>query len=86
MMSYFIGVDVGSGSVRAALVDSTGKIIQTAVHPIKTFNPQEKFYEQSSNNIWIGVCHVVKVRIKFYFVLIPEFNYLCVLFFFICRK
>ena len=60
-MDYFVGVDVGTGSARAALVNAQGKIIQTAVHPIKTFNPQAKFYEQSSDDIWESVCHVVKV-------------------------
>lgn len=58
----FIGVDVGSGSARAALVDKTGKILKIAVHPIKTFNPQVNFYEQSSDDIWLAVCLVVKVR------------------------
>ncbi|XP_014203534.1 FGGY carbohydrate kinase domain-containing protein [Copidosoma floridanum] len=59
-MDYFVGVDVGTGSVRAALVDSKGKVIETAVHPIKTFNPHTNFYEQSSNDIWSAVCHVVR--------------------------
>ncbi|XP_058791631.1 FGGY carbohydrate kinase domain-containing protein [Phymastichus coffea] len=59
-MIYFVGVDVGTGSARAALVTSQGKIIESAVHPIKTFNPQDKFYEQSSNDIWASVCTVVK--------------------------
>lgn len=57
-----MGVDVGTGSVRAALVTSQGKIVDTAVQPIKTFNPRANFYEQSSDDIWSSVCHVVKVR------------------------
>ena len=48
-MDYFIGVDVGTGSVRAALVTSNGKIVETAIHPTKTFNPQQDYYEQSSD-------------------------------------
>lgn len=60
-MSYFVGVDVGTGSSRAALVTSEGKIVETAVHPIETFHPQDKFYEQSSDNIWASICTVVKV-------------------------
>ncbi|KAJ8681215.1 hypothetical protein QAD02_017002 [Eretmocerus hayati] len=59
-MDFFVGVDVGTGSARAALVSSGGKIISTAVHPITTFNPQPGFYEQSSDDIWTAVCHVVK--------------------------
>ncbi|KAL7307529.1 hypothetical protein TKK_0000226 [Trichogramma kaykai] len=59
-MDYFVGVDVGTGSVRAALVDSMGKILETAVEPTVTYNPQASFYEQSSDNIWTSICHVVK--------------------------
>ncbi|CAB0036765.1 unnamed protein product [Trichogramma brassicae] len=59
-MDYFVGVDVGTGSVRAALVDLQGKILETAVEPTVTYNPQASFYEQSSNNIWTSISHVVK--------------------------
>lgn len=61
-MNYFVGVDVGTGSARAALVTSQGKVVETAMQSIKTFNPQEDFYEQSSDDIWQSVCHVVKVH------------------------
>ena len=60
-MEYFVGVDVGTGSVRAALVSEDGNTLSFSSHPIETFNPQQEFYEQSSNNIWNAVCHVVKV-------------------------
>ncbi|XP_011506281.1 PREDICTED: FGGY carbohydrate kinase domain-containing protein [Ceratosolen solmsi marchali] len=59
-MKYFIGVDVGTGSVRAALVTAEGKIIEIAVCPIKLFHSKNKFYEQSSDDIWAAVCDVVK--------------------------
>lgn len=64
-MDYFVGVDVGTGSARAALVTSQGKVVKTAVKPIKTFNPQDDFYEQSSDDIWQSVCYVVKVYLFF---------------------
>ncbi|XP_017890173.1 FGGY carbohydrate kinase domain-containing protein [Ceratina calcarata] len=59
-MDYFVGVDVGTGSARAALVSSTGKIIKMATCPLEIFHPAPNFYEQSSENIWSAVCHVVK--------------------------
>ncbi|KAG7203325.1 hypothetical protein KM043_010413 [Ampulex compressa] len=59
-MEYFVGVDVGTGSARAALVSSNGKIMSLATCPLEIFHPAQNFYEQSSDNIWSAVCHVVK--------------------------
>ncbi|XP_076165895.1 FGGY carbohydrate kinase domain-containing protein [Ptiloglossa arizonensis] len=59
-MDYFVGVDVGTGSARAALVSSKGKIVKLATCPLEIFHPVPNFYEQSSDNIWSAVCHVVK--------------------------
>lgn len=67
MSNYYIGVDVGTGSVRAALVQYNGDIIKTSICPIKIWNPQKDFYEQSSNDIWKSCCKVVKVnKLKVY--------------------
>lgn len=62
IMDSFVGVDVGTGSVRAALVTSNGKIKKMATCPLEIFHPAPNFYEQSSENIWSAVCHVVKVK------------------------
>lgn len=59
---YFIGVDVGSGSVRAALVDEIGHIIKTSVKNLQTWKPKPDFYEQSSNDVWDCCAHVIKVN------------------------
>jgi len=64
-MDFFVGVDVGTGSVRAALVTSSGKIKKVATCPLEIFHPAPNFYEQSSDNIWSAVCHVVKVKLDF---------------------
>lgn len=58
---YFVGVDVGTGSSRAALVKSNGQVIKSHVKEIKTWNPQPDHYEQSSDDIWKAVCECVKV-------------------------
>ncbi|XP_063359206.1 FGGY carbohydrate kinase domain-containing protein [Cydia amplana] len=57
---YFIGVDVGSGSVRAALVDRKGHVCSTSVKEIQTWKPKVDFYEQSSNDIWNCCEYVIK--------------------------
>ena len=58
---YYIGVDVGTASVRAALVSSNGSIVSSASRPLQIWQPLPDFYEQSSEDIWENVCAVVKV-------------------------
>lgn len=50
--SAFIGVDVGSGGVRAGVFDRAGKQLAFAVRPILQFNPHGDVFEQSSVDIW----------------------------------
>jgi FGGY-family pentulose kinase len=61
---YTIGVDVGTGSVRAGLFDLSGKRLAMAVEPIRIHTPQPEHAEQSSADIWravgITVRHVVQ--------------------------
>eukprot|EP01067_Filipodium_phascolosomae_P001471 Filipodium_phascolosomae@DN1975_c0_g1_i1.p1 len=58
MKAYFVGVDVGTSSVRAGLFKSSGEMVATATNPIKINEPKSNFYEQSSDDIWnaCGVC------------------------------
>jgi FGGY-family pentulose kinase len=48
----FLGIDVGTGSVRAGLFDAEGKRLGMGVVPIQLFQPQPDFVEQSSDEIW----------------------------------
>ncbi len=52
MTRAVLGVDVGTGSVRAGLFDLTGTRLGVGVEPIELFRPQEDFVEQSSDDIW----------------------------------
>lgn len=58
---YFVGVDVGTSSARAALVTSDGKVLKQAVQNIRIWNPEHEHFEQSSDDIWNAVCQCVKV-------------------------
>ena len=58
---YFIGVDVGTSSVRAALVTSSGRLVCSASRAITIWEPEPNFYEQSSSDIWQACCTVVQV-------------------------
>jgi predicted NBD/HSP70 family sugar kinase len=62
MESYFVGVDVGTGSVRAALVTRNGKLLCMSSEETKTWNPSVGYFEQSTDDIWKAVCRVVKVK------------------------
>ncbi|XP_060685792.1 FGGY carbohydrate kinase domain-containing protein isoform X4 [Hemiscyllium ocellatum] len=59
-MKYFMGIDVGTASVRAALVDHHGKVLVQAEQPIQIWKPQPDYYEQSSTDIWEACCTVSK--------------------------
>jgi FGGY-family pentulose kinase len=49
---FYLGIDVGTGSVRAGIFDSSGKRRGMGAHPIQLFRPREDFVEQSSDDIW----------------------------------
>lgn len=60
-VKYYVGIDVGSASVRAALVDEFGIVVAHADQPIQIWEPQPDHYEQSSADIWAACCLVTKV-------------------------
>ncbi|XP_065214945.1 FGGY carbohydrate kinase domain-containing protein-like [Planococcus citri] len=57
-MTYVIGIDVGTSSVRGALVTKSGEVVKVFVQPITTWNPKANFYQQSTNEIW-SVCSII---------------------------
>uniref|UniRef100_A0A4W6BZ54 FGGY carbohydrate kinase domain-containing protein n=1 Tax=Lates calcarifer TaxID=8187 RepID=A0A4W6BZ54_LATCA len=54
----YVGVDVGTASVRAALVTRDGLLRSTAEEPISIWEPQSDHYVQSSTEIWEKCCTV----------------------------
>ena len=52
----YLGVDVGSASVRAGVFDDAGRRLAFAVRPIQQFRPRANFVEQSTADIWAAVC------------------------------
>ncbi|CAG8237820.1 unnamed protein product [Penicillium salamii] len=57
---YYIGIDVGTGSARACLIDHHGEIVDVASENIGLWQPQQEYYEQSSSDIWRCICLVVR--------------------------
>lgn len=60
----FLGVDVGSGSSRAALITDTGKLLAIHSNPFSTSRPSPDYYEQSSDEIWASICTSVKAVLQ----------------------
>nr|XP_028589121.1 FGGY carbohydrate kinase domain-containing protein isoform X5 [Podarcis muralis] len=63
-VNYYIGIDVGTASVRAALVDQFGTVVAYAEQPIQIWAPQPDHYEQSSDDIWAACCTVTKKVVR----------------------
>lgn len=61
---YYVGVDVGTGSARACLIDTNGIILGLCERPISRHELKANFITQSSTEIWNAICFCVKNAIK----------------------
>lgn len=57
---FLIGVDVGTGSVRAGTFDLSGRMLSVAKRDIAIFKDAGHIVEQSSRDIWSAVCATVR--------------------------
>ncbi|KAB2768197.1 FGGY-family carbohydrate kinase [Brucella anthropi] len=64
MTSYYLGVDVGTGSARAGLFDASGTMLASAKRDITIWREAGSIVEQSSANIWQAVCESVREAVK----------------------
>ena len=55
----YLGIDVGTGSARAGVFDTTGRMLAAASHEIHTWRSRTDFVEQSSDDIWRALCTAV---------------------------
>ncbi|KAK0938369.1 hypothetical protein LTR29_010009 [Friedmanniomyces endolithicus] len=53
---HYIGIDVGTGSARACIMNSKGDIVGLASENIGLWQPETGYYEQSTTNIWRCIC------------------------------
>jgi FGGY-family pentulose kinase len=56
----YLGIDVGTGSVRAGVFDAEGKRRGMATQEIRIWRPQGDFVEQSSEDIWAAAGKTVR--------------------------
>lgn len=62
-MDHYIGIDVGTGSARACIMNSHGDIVGLASKNIALWQPQTGWYEQSTTDIWDSICYSVKTAL-----------------------
>ncbi len=60
MRQAFIGIDVGTSSVRAGVFDEKGALLATARHPITVWHEAGSVVEQSSAEIWAACAASVR--------------------------
>jgi FGGY-family pentulose kinase len=58
--NHYIGIDVGTGSARACIINESGEIAGLASENIGLWQPQHGYYEQSTTDIWRCICNSVK--------------------------
>jgi FGGY-family pentulose kinase len=59
-----LGVDVGTGSVRAGVFNLRGKLLGVGECPIEIYRPKPDFVEQSSKNIWQSAGTAIRKCLK----------------------
>ncbi len=64
MEQAFIGVDVGTASVRAAIFDAEGSLIAAARRPIAIWHDAGDVVEQSSTDIWDACAGAVRAVLQ----------------------
>uniref|UniRef100_A0A0L0P251 FGGY-family pentulose kinase n=1 Tax=Candidozyma auris TaxID=498019 RepID=A0A0L0P251_CANAR len=57
---YFVGVDVGTGSARACIIDTNGLILGLCERPITRNELKRNHITQNSTEIWNAICFCVK--------------------------
>ncbi|CAZ80097.1 unnamed protein product [Tuber melanosporum] len=61
---HFLGVDVGTGSVRVCIIDGTGEIKGLESKDIKTWHEKADYYEQSTEDIWSAICYCSRLVLE----------------------
>ncbi|MGR3804190.1 FGGY-family carbohydrate kinase [Marinibacterium profundimaris] len=63
-MPSYIGIDVGTGSARAGVFDTDGRLLATRACAITTYRPEPDFAQQSSAEIWAAVTTAVRAALE----------------------
>ncbi|KAJ7725096.1 FGGY family of carbohydrate kinase [Mycena metata] len=60
--NYYLGIDVGTGSARASLIDAAGNVAHVAtVDTLTHRDPSDhRIFEQSTDNIWAAIASAIR--------------------------
>lgn len=61
---FYVGVDVGTGSARACIIDTNGIIVGLAERPITRHQLKPNYITQSSTEIWNAICFCVRTCLR----------------------
>ncbi|MCH5186296.1 MAG: xylulokinase, partial [Oscillospiraceae bacterium] len=59
-MNYYIGIDLGTSSVKMLMMDSRGKIVKSISREYPLYFPRDGWSEQNPENWWTAVCDGIK--------------------------
>ena len=59
VQKYLLGIDLGAGSLKATIIDDTGRIMGEAAHPVTTSIPRSGWSEQSPPEWFASLCAAV---------------------------
>ncbi|KAB8339190.1 hypothetical protein FH972_022125 [Carpinus fangiana] len=63
-LDHYIGIDVGTGSARACIMDAKGDIVGLHSENIGLWQPQTGYYEQSTTDIWRCICTSIRTAMN----------------------
>lgn len=61
---YFIGVDVGTGSARAGVFDTSGQCLGVGKKDMQIYEDSGHIVEQSAGDIWTSVCFAIQTALS----------------------
>src|SRR6476659_7679331 len=63
MADFVVAVDVGTGSARAGVLDTAGRLLGRAERPIAINRPEPEYAEHDSEDIWTAVGGAVRAAL-----------------------
>lgn len=65
-MEYYVGIDLGTSSVKMLLVDGEGNIKNTVSKEYPVFYPQSGWSEQNPSDWWDAICEILPLLLDGY--------------------